>query len=105
MVGGICQRRLFLCFSEMVAKHNSVTLVCVISAYAKLKDERLTWESELKSNMLMFEEAIELFRVMRTEGIKGDRLTMVEVASTCGYLGALDLAKLTPAYIQNKKHN
>ncbi|XP_061993985.1 pentatricopeptide repeat-containing protein At3g22690-like [Rosa rugosa] len=52
-----------------------------------------------------FGEAIELFWVMWIEGIKGDRVTMVEVASTCGYLGALDLAKLTHAYIQNKKHS
>lgn len=41
----------------------------------------------------MFEEAIELFRVMQNEEIKADRVTMVEVASACGYLGTLDLAK------------
>lgn len=52
-----------------------------------------------------FEEAIELFRVMQTEGIKGDRVTMVEVASACGYLGALDLAKWTHAYIEKNEIN
>lgn len=52
-----------------------------------------------------FEEAIELFRVMLTEGVKGDRVTMVEVASACGYLGALDLAKWIHAYIEKNKIN
>ncbi|PRQ36011.1 putative pentatricopeptide [Rosa chinensis] len=52
-----------------------------------------------------FGEAIELFRVMRTEGIKGDRVTMVEVASACGYLGALDLAKWTHAYFEKNEIN
>ncbi|XVF28788.1 hypothetical protein REPUB_Repub15cG0061700 [Reevesia pubescens] len=41
----------------------------------------------------MFKEAIELFRIMQNEGIKADRVTMVSIASACGYLGALDLAK------------
>lgn len=41
----------------------------------------------------MFEDAIHLFRVMQNEGIKADRVTMVSVASACGYLGANDLAK------------
>ncbi|KAF9673745.1 hypothetical protein SADUNF_Sadunf10G0056000 [Salix dunnii] len=41
----------------------------------------------------MFKEAIELFRVMQSKGITADRVTMTGVASACGYLGALDLAK------------
>ncbi|XP_024195518.1 pentatricopeptide repeat-containing protein At3g22690 [Rosa chinensis] len=40
-----------------------------------------------------------------TEGIKGDTVTMVEVASACGYLGAIDLAKWTHAYIGKDKIN
>lgn len=48
----------------------------------------------------MFEEAIELFRVMQTEGLKPDRVTMVEVASACGYVGAIDLAKWIQTYIE-----
>ena len=48
----------------------------------------------------MFVEAIELFRVMQNEGIKADRVTMVGVASACGYLGALDLAKWILTYIE-----
>lgn len=48
----------------------------------------------------MFEEAMELFRVMLSERIKVDRVTMVGVASACGYLGALDLAKWIYAYIE-----
>lgn len=48
----------------------------------------------------MFEEAIELFRVMQNEGINADRVTMVGVASACGYLGALHLAKWILTYIE-----
>jgi pentatricopeptide repeat protein len=48
----------------------------------------------------MFVEAIELFRAMQNEGIKADRVTMVGIASACGYLGALDLAKWILTYIE-----
>lgn len=51
----------------------------------------------------MFEEAIELFRDMQSKGMKADRVTMVEVASACGYLGALDLAKWAHAYIKKNE--
>lgn len=47
----------------------------------------------------MFEEAIEFFREMQSKGIKADRITMVGVASACGYLGSLDLAKWIYTYI------
>ncbi|KAF4352515.1 hypothetical protein CsatB_013143 [Cannabis sativa] len=47
-----------------------------------------------------YEEAIELFQAMQTKGIKADRVTMVEVASACGFLGALDLAKWIHSYCQ-----
>lgn len=47
----------------------------------------------------MFEEAIELFREMQNNGMKPDRVTMVAIASACGYLGALDLAKWIYTYI------
>ncbi|PRQ36242.1 putative pentatricopeptide [Rosa chinensis] len=50
-----------------------------------------------------FGEAIELFRVMQTEGIKGDRVTMVEAASACEYLGTLGHAKWIHAYIEKKQ--
>ncbi|XP_061975048.1 pentatricopeptide repeat-containing protein At3g22690 [Populus nigra] len=50
----------------------------------------------------MFKEAIELFRVMQSEGITADKVTMVGVASACGYLGALDLAKWIHSYIKKK---
>ncbi|PIN04446.1 hypothetical protein CDL12_23020 [Handroanthus impetiginosus] len=50
----------------------------------------------------LFREAIELFHSMQNERIMGDEVTMVSVASACGYLGALDLAKWTYNYI--KKH-
>lgn len=48
----------------------------------------------------MFEEAIDLFREMQNQGIKGDRVTMVGIASACGYLGSLDLAKWIYTYIE-----
>ncbi|XP_057450239.1 pentatricopeptide repeat-containing protein At3g22690 [Lotus japonicus] len=48
----------------------------------------------------MFVEAIELFREMQNQGIGGDRVTMVGIASACGYLGALDLAKWIYTYIE-----
>ncbi|XP_038877935.1 pentatricopeptide repeat-containing protein At3g22690 [Benincasa hispida] len=47
----------------------------------------------------MFDEAIELFREMQLKEMKADRVTMVEVASACGYLGDLELAKWIYAYI------
>ncbi|KAL2508943.1 Pentatricopeptide repeat-containing protein [Forsythia ovata] len=49
-----------------------------------------------------FNDAIELFRRMHNEGVRADRVTMMSVASACGYLGALDLAKWTYTYI--RKH-
>lgn len=41
----------------------------------------------------LFEEAIEFFRMMQREGIKADKVTIVSVASACGNLGSLGLAK------------
>ncbi|PRQ49693.1 putative tetratricopeptide-like helical domain, DYW domain-containing protein [Rosa chinensis] len=91
----------------------------LISGFIRSGDVKSAWEifnempkSDLVSWNTMigalvqeskFEEAIELFREMQTEGIKGDRVTMVEVASACGYLGALDLAKWTHAYIEKSE--
>ena len=51
----------------------------------------------------MFKEAIELFQMMKSGGIKEDRVTMVSTASALGYLGALDLAKWLHAYIKKNK--
>ncbi|XP_059625053.1 pentatricopeptide repeat-containing protein At3g22690 [Cornus florida] len=48
----------------------------------------------------LFEDAIKLFRIMQSKGIKADKVTMVSVASACGYLGALDLSKWTYTYIE-----
>ncbi|PIA31683.1 hypothetical protein AQUCO_04900168v1 [Aquilegia coerulea] len=53
----------------------------------------------------LFEEAIELFRTMQNEGMTGDKVTMVSVASACGYLGALDNANWVHNYIvKNEIH-
>ncbi|BFG13924.1 hypothetical protein CerSpe_001980 [Prunus speciosa] len=69
------------------------------------KSDLVSWNTMIGALVQesMFVEAIELFRVMQADGIKGDRVTMVEVASACGYLGALDLAKWTHAYIEKNK--
>lgn len=48
----------------------------------------------------MFEEAIEVFRSMQSqEGVNADGVTVMSIASACGYLGALDLAKWIYYYI------
>ncbi|XP_077239667.1 LOW protein: PPR containing-like protein [Tasmannia lanceolata] len=51
----------------------------------------------------LFEEAIKHFRAMQRLNVKADRVTMVSVASACGYLGALDLAKWVHTYIDKNK--
>ncbi|KAG9455091.1 hypothetical protein H6P81_007995 [Aristolochia fimbriata] len=50
-----------------------------------------------------FEDALSLFREMQCAGIKPDRVTLVSVASACGYLGALDLAKWVHACVDKNK--
>ncbi|CAI0465853.1 unnamed protein product [Linum tenue] len=50
----------------------------------------------------MFMEAIELFRKMQNQGVEPDRVTLMELASACGYLGAVELAKWIYLYIQKK---
>ncbi|XP_008224272.1 PREDICTED: pentatricopeptide repeat-containing protein At3g22690 [Prunus mume] len=69
------------------------------------KSDLVSWNTMIGALVQesMFVEAIELFRVMQANGIKGDRVTMVEVASACGYLGAFDLAKWTHAFIEKNK--
>lgn len=69
------------------------------------ENDLVSWNTMIGSLVQesMFEEAIELFRVMHNEGIKADRVTMVGVASACGYLGALDLAKWIHTYIEKHK--
>lgn len=51
----------------------------------------------------LFGEAIELFRVMQDEGVKADRVTMMGIASACGYLGAPELAKWVYSYIEKNE--
>ncbi|KAK6913971.1 Pentatricopeptide repeat [Dillenia turbinata] len=50
-----------------------------------------------------YEEAIEQFRMMQAEKMKADRVTMVAVASACGYLGFLGLARWIHAYIDRNQ--
>ncbi|KAK7253152.1 hypothetical protein RIF29_37628 [Crotalaria pallida] len=101
---------------EHVPNKTVVTWNSLISGLVRDGDVELAWrifddmpESDLVSwntmigalvQMSLFEEAIELFREMQNQGIKGDRVTMVGVASASGYLGALDLAKWVYTYIE-----
>ncbi|XP_031264122.1 pentatricopeptide repeat-containing protein At3g22690-like [Pistacia vera] len=68
------------------------------------ESDLVSWNTILCALMQesMFEEAIEFFRQMQSEGINADRITMVGVASACGYLGALDLAKWIYTFIEKK---
>ncbi|XP_068645031.1 pentatricopeptide repeat-containing protein At3g22690 [Aristolochia californica] len=50
-----------------------------------------------------FEDAVSLFQEMQSAGMKPDRVTLVSVASACGYLGALDLAKWVHACVDKNK--
>ncbi|CDY10297.1 BnaC05g29820D [Brassica napus] len=64
----------------------------------------VTWNSIIAGyieNEGMFEEAIEVFRSMQgQEGVDADGVTMMSIASACGHLGALDLAKWIYYYIE-----
>lgn len=52
----------------------------------------------------MYEEAIEVFRSMQSEeGVDADGVTMMSIASACGHLGALDLAKWIYYYVEKNK--
>ncbi|KAH1267774.1 hypothetical protein AAZX31_01G221400 [Glycine max] len=67
-----------------------------------LERDLVSWNTMIGAlvQVSMFEEAIKLFREMHNQGIQGDRVTMVGIASACGYLGALDLAKWVCTYIE-----
>ncbi|KAI8566293.1 hypothetical protein RHMOL_Rhmol02G0029000 [Rhododendron molle] len=64
----------------------------------------VTWNTMIKGLVhgRLFEDAIELFRVMQNEGVKANKMTMTIIASACGYLGDLDLAKWIYHYIENQ---
>ncbi|PKU79388.1 pentatricopeptide repeat-containing protein At3g22690 [Dendrobium catenatum] len=73
--------------------------------------EEMPWRDHISWNTMIaalvqeswFEDAMTLFREMQSSGMRPDRVTMLSVASACGYLGALDLAKWTYAYINKNK--
>uniref|UniRef100_A0A7N0VIP0 Chlororespiratory reduction 21 n=1 Tax=Kalanchoe fedtschenkoi TaxID=63787 RepID=A0A7N0VIP0_KALFE len=50
-----------------------------------------------------FQEAVEFFRVMRAEGVKADRVTLMCVSLAAGHMGALELAKWILRYISNSE--
>ncbi|KAH0926661.1 hypothetical protein HID58_018917 [Brassica napus] len=66
----------------------------------------VTWNSIIAGYIEngMFEEAIEVFRSMQSEeGVDADGVTMMSIASACGHLGALDLAKWIYYYVEKNK--
>lgn len=65
----------------------------------------VSWNTVLGALMQesMFEEAIELFRMMQRKGVMADRVTMVNIASACANLGALDVAKWIYTYIKKSE--
>ncbi|KAL3626305.1 hypothetical protein CASFOL_029854 [Castilleja foliolosa] len=65
----------------------------------------VSWNTMIGSlvQQSLFSDAIELFHCMQSEGTKANEVTMVNVASACGYLGALDLAKWTYNYIEKNE--
>lgn len=112
-----CGKRKAACkVFEQMSNKTVVTWNSLIAGLVRDGDVELAWrifdempESDLVSwntmvgalvQASMFEEAIELFTEMQNQGIKADRVTMVGIASACGYLGALDLAKWVYAYIE-----
>ena len=104
---------------DRMAKKTVVSWNSLIAGYIRNRDVRsacevfdnmpesdlVSWNTIISALVQesMFKEAIELFRMMQSEGIKADRVTMVSIASACGYLGALDLAKWIHAYIKKNK--
>lgn len=107
-------------FDRMINK-NVVTWNSMIAGFGRKGDIDSAWDTFKKmserdlvswNTMIgvvvqgsMFAEAIDLFRLMQREGVKVDKVTMVSVASACGYLGALDLAKWVYAYIKKNEIN
>nr|CAD1833000.1 unnamed protein product [Ananas comosus var. bracteatus] len=69
----------------------------VIDMYMKCRNEKATRKDS------KFEEAVELFRKMQDSELKRDTAALVSVASACGYLGSLDLAKWVYTYAQKKR--
>nr|DAD47914.1 TPA_asm: hypothetical protein HUJ06_017851 [Nelumbo nucifera] len=72
---------------------------------AMLESDLVSWNTMISAlvQQSRFEEAIELFRVMQSEAVEADRVTMVGMASACGYLGALGFAKWVHAYIERNR--
>lgn len=69
--------------------------------YEMPKRNLVSWNTMIRALVQesCFNDAIELFRIMHNEGVRADRVTMMSVASACGYLGALDIAKWTYTYV------
>ncbi|KAL5541519.1 hypothetical protein UlMin_009229 [Ulmus minor] len=81
----------------------------VVSAWEKFnampESDLVSWNTMIGALVQenMFEEALQLFQEMQNKGVKTDRVTMVEVASACGYLGALVLAKWVHTFIEKNE--
>ncbi|KAF3796072.1 Pentatricopeptide repeat-containing protein [Nymphaea thermarum] len=93
-----------------VASWNTIIAGCVrngdLDSGWKLFDQMpqrdlVSWNTMIAAftQASFFKEALMLFREMQLAGTMADRITMVSVASACGYLGALDLAMWVHAFI------
>ncbi|KAL3755505.1 hypothetical protein ACJRO7_002541 [Eucalyptus globulus] len=87
MISGFCKcgdvgsaRRLF----DRMPERNMFTWSVMINGYTKAG---------------RFEEAIELFELLQQEGVKASETVMVSVVSSCGHLGALELAERAYNYL------
>ncbi|KAL5098643.1 hypothetical protein RYX36_002970 [Vicia faba] len=89
--------------SRKIRKLQSCDIELALRIFGEMRESNLVSRNTMTGVMVlaeMFEEAISLFREMQNQGIKGDNVTMVGIASACGYLGTLDLAKWIYAYIE-----
>ncbi|XP_058193521.1 pentatricopeptide repeat-containing protein At3g22690-like [Rhododendron vialii] len=104
-------------FDRMSTK-SVVSWNCLITGFAKngdvdsalklfnemLETDVVTWNTMIGALVRgsLFDDAIELFKVMQNEGVKANKVTMMSIASACGYLGDLDLAKWIYHCVENQ---
>ncbi|XP_043694416.1 pentatricopeptide repeat-containing protein At1g08070, chloroplastic-like [Telopea speciosissima] len=76
------------------------------NVFDRLPDRNVVcWTSMIAgySQLGLFKEAIQLFRVTQIENVMADELTIDCVASACGHLGALDQGKWVHAYCERNR--
>ncbi|XP_059646543.1 pentatricopeptide repeat-containing protein At5g06540 [Cornus florida] len=79
-----CARRLF----DKMPEKNLVTWSTMISGYARNN---------------RFDKAVELFRVLQSEGVQANEAVMASVISSCAHLGALEQGERAHDYVVRNK--